>query len=485
MPEIRLSKKGQSRTLALAPGTHVLGRDPACQIPLDSNWVSRRHCQITVGPQGARLQDLGSSNGTFLNQQRIEEAPLAPGDRITLGEYTLDYDPPPLPQAELRAALGANPWFRRLQRAPLSIKVGALTLLSLLLFQQLIFGQAHKAARRGMRTAAMQSARRLTLYLAEKNRNHLVLGNYILLDSESVRQEIGVKGVALANRDLKVLSPLAEASLVLDDPQSVAAAQAQSEEVLESQPRGDGTVVLTTPIRNLNPKAGVYETVGVARLIFSPEDYINALYSEVGSRIASLLLSLLLALAMAFALLRLFQRPWARLRQGLENLEQLPDQLLPFPQLPREAAPLAELINYRLQKERGRFGGSGAGQDNMAQQNQLDQVAGLESAIAELIHAVPLGAALLDREKKIKAINERAAEILEINRREFHRPLAQLTPAILSEPLTRFFAELDEQRRESGQLKIPYGGMTLVCTVSAARNLLGVPLYALLIVEKL
>ncbi len=73
----------------------TLGRSPSCEIPLEDSKVSRRHAKIVVKDGQARITDLGSRNGTIVNGEKIEgEAILLPGDRITVGDSTMLYEPP-------------------------------------------------------------------------------------------------------------------------------------------------------------------------------------------------------------------------------------------------------------------------------------------------------------------------------------------------------------------------------------------------------
>ena len=69
----------------------VLGRDPGVELSLPSPVVSRRHARLLRQGDAYLLEDLGSSNGTYLNGQKIgsERLRLTSGDRIGLGQAIL------------------------------------------------------------------------------------------------------------------------------------------------------------------------------------------------------------------------------------------------------------------------------------------------------------------------------------------------------------------------------------------------------------
>jgi len=75
---------------------HVIttaGRHPDSDIFLDDVTVSRRHVEIERTPAGpVVVRDVGSLNGTYLNQERIEgDAPIANGDEVQVGKFKLVY----------------------------------------------------------------------------------------------------------------------------------------------------------------------------------------------------------------------------------------------------------------------------------------------------------------------------------------------------------------------------------------------------------
>jgi DNA-binding winged helix-turn-helix (wHTH) protein len=80
------------REIALSPGEHVLGRSNDAAIFVDDVGVSRDHARITIGEQGATLEDLGSKNGTMLNGRTIDgPTVLADGALIVLGATALKF----------------------------------------------------------------------------------------------------------------------------------------------------------------------------------------------------------------------------------------------------------------------------------------------------------------------------------------------------------------------------------------------------------
>jgi membrane fusion protein (multidrug efflux system) len=81
---IRRGKKAQN--FKIAPGVdYIIGRSPEADVQLNDKKSSLRHAQISSRGGAFFLRDLGSSNGTFVNGQRIEEAEVRNGDTFTVG----------------------------------------------------------------------------------------------------------------------------------------------------------------------------------------------------------------------------------------------------------------------------------------------------------------------------------------------------------------------------------------------------------------
>ena len=76
--------------VTLDEGEHVIGRDPNVEIYLDAPGVSRRHAQIKIAAARATIEDLGSKNGTFVGDQRVDGSrSIGDGDVITVGSVKL------------------------------------------------------------------------------------------------------------------------------------------------------------------------------------------------------------------------------------------------------------------------------------------------------------------------------------------------------------------------------------------------------------
>lgn len=75
----------------LKPGEILIGRSSQAQIQIDHESVSRRHARILLSESGVALSDLGSTNGTYVNDEAITERGLGNGDLIKVGRTILKY----------------------------------------------------------------------------------------------------------------------------------------------------------------------------------------------------------------------------------------------------------------------------------------------------------------------------------------------------------------------------------------------------------
>lgn len=86
-PQLVIIDRNGTRSLGIPVGSMVIGRSGSADIGISSDYVSRRHAQLTWDGSVLELTDLGSSNGTTVNGTRVvQPVDLADGDQIRLGD---------------------------------------------------------------------------------------------------------------------------------------------------------------------------------------------------------------------------------------------------------------------------------------------------------------------------------------------------------------------------------------------------------------
>jgi pSer/pThr/pTyr-binding forkhead associated (FHA) protein len=74
-------------TFVLGEGNTTVGRHPESDIFLNDVTVSRHHCRFQVNGDDLSVEDSGSTNGTYVNDARVDSAQLTPGDEVLVGRF--------------------------------------------------------------------------------------------------------------------------------------------------------------------------------------------------------------------------------------------------------------------------------------------------------------------------------------------------------------------------------------------------------------
>ena len=95
-PRVFMITQGNQAGLSadLAGGVIMIGRGSDCQLILDDDYVSTRHARVVGSPNGIYVEDLGSTNGTYVNGQRIT-APttITLADTVRIGKAMMRLEP--------------------------------------------------------------------------------------------------------------------------------------------------------------------------------------------------------------------------------------------------------------------------------------------------------------------------------------------------------------------------------------------------------
>jgi len=103
-----LEGRQQGKTIPLNVRQFLIGREQDCHLRPNSDLVSRHHCVFTVDDFTVRLRDLGSTNGTYVNGERIQgQVVLKPGDHVSIGK--LSFEIVVRKEAHVAAPVGSRP----------------------------------------------------------------------------------------------------------------------------------------------------------------------------------------------------------------------------------------------------------------------------------------------------------------------------------------------------------------------------------------
>src|SRR3954463_14906099 len=99
MPFSLLSADGQQKYDVRDGAPMLVGRAPTCDVPVFDPTISRRHAELSLVAGGVEILDLGSSNGTFVNGDRVTKTTARGGDVVTFGKvvFKLQDSAPPRP----------------------------------------------------------------------------------------------------------------------------------------------------------------------------------------------------------------------------------------------------------------------------------------------------------------------------------------------------------------------------------------------------
>jgi pSer/pThr/pTyr-binding forkhead associated (FHA) protein len=108
---IMFLENGKRKDFPVKGKTAVVGRRDDCELRIPLQAVSRRHCKFIKGDLGLELKDLASSNGTFVNNQRVQETILKAGDRVVVGPvvFVVQIDGDPAEPKPVRTRLTKAP----------------------------------------------------------------------------------------------------------------------------------------------------------------------------------------------------------------------------------------------------------------------------------------------------------------------------------------------------------------------------------------
>ncbi len=80
---------GKTQEVPLSPKRYVIGRQSGCELRVAEAAVSREHAELVFDGDSIALRDLGSSNGTYVNREKIDQLRLSAGDVVCIGSMAI------------------------------------------------------------------------------------------------------------------------------------------------------------------------------------------------------------------------------------------------------------------------------------------------------------------------------------------------------------------------------------------------------------
>ncbi len=284
--EIVLKINGKEiKRLSFSPGQYTMGRGQNADISIASEQVSRIHAKLIVDHQHVKIIDHSSSNGTAVNGQFVSSTYLQSGDSILLGDTSIFIE---IPSIEKPKSLSKNTPKNvnyiaatkviadRLRPKSLWPMFSVAFALIFTIFILTLNAFYQNMLNLNLRSETLQRGQNLVRLLAEKNKVELNLKNELLLDLDSILKEQGVKEAFIMDENAKILAPMAFRNHMDSSDQVTEALKSRSFEKREHQLNENDDYVFVHPIRIYNPELGQYQTIGVAKIIFSSVQNIHS-----------------------------------------------------------------------------------------------------------------------------------------------------------------------------------------------------------------
>lgn len=379
----------RGKEFILEDGENTIGRSTECTTVLNIPGVSKRHLSITVNNDQAFLEDLGSSNGTFLNGNMTKKSSIKDGDKIALpnvilqlvyvlekkvivkkrvlrsgGEDGDSYDDLDQVEPMPKDLLGKPIWLFKHKFMPivysfneqyewaglvgilLFVFIGiniSLTILPVLRDSQILL---HKEIALRGRQYAGEVDRFNNIHLREKNLDQVYTG---FLDGESSE---GVKSYRLFDVEGRVYRPISELNTIVNDSFSVDAIKNYRNE--KEQDRdfirdlGNNTIGIARAIKAHDKNLGRDVVVAIITIYFSPTSLAREASNNSKAYLESLMTSAMVAIIFFGIFYYMTVKPIEDMRLGIEKVLRGRQKEIETRILFKELNPLRNTINSIL-----------------------------------------------------------------------------------------------------------------------------------------
>ncbi len=445
---VAVGGKYRGKEFILEEGENTVGRAQECSVSILVDGISKKHLKLTVNGDSLFAEDLGSSNGTLVNEKPLSKATLKDGDKIILPNLILQvvyvtekkiivkkkvlkdggdedvYDdldqPEPVPQSLIAKPI----WFFKNKMMPLvysfneqyewSALVGillfvfiainiALTILPVLRDSKVLL--INEVAMRGKQYAA-EVDRYNNIYLGAKNYDQV---NTSFLESADAE---GVNSYKLFDPEGRVIRPISELNTISSDQFDVTAKEffrlEKNQDELFLKALNANTIGIARAIKAHDKTMGRDVVVAIISIKFSPSSLAREASKSQKAYLESLVTSAMVAIIFFGILYYMTIKPLDDMRKQTERVLRGRQRELTSKSMWKEIIPLRNTINSILTRIRDL---QNEDQGNMAEIEE-------DSPYLRTLHEFLLGAQgpvmILNSEKVIQNINPECEDLIGI-----------------------------------------------------------------------
>lgn len=436
--------KRRGEEFILSQGENIIGRDPSASISLDIDGISKQHVKLTVEKNSIYLEDLGSSNGTFVNGKLTQKMTLLGKEKIALpnvifqlvlvkekkkivkkkvlkadddqGEEDGDVAPP-APSQPLAKILH----YFKYKAMPVVYTFNkeyewhSLTMAFLLIYIFITIGLTIIPVLEDNRKVLIEEIIRrggfITKTVADANRVYLLKNNFEAIDTEFLNHEPGIVEYELYNPEGIILRPLEKLNTTTQDVFSIEAMQKFSNDsggIHHYKFLGDGKVGIARLIKTYDMRSASEKPVGVVMVKFAPRSLIseaaNNKKAYLESFTSSALVGILFFAILYFLTLKYFDDLRIQIDKVMRGKQKEISAIYRF----KEMKPLVSTLNGLLQRYmdyQNRENGEEAGIGEVEEDSKYVEI------LKEFMLGAHGAAMVMNSEKIIQSINLQAEDL--------------------------------------------------------------------------
>ena len=411
----------------------TIGRDSQCDIPLPVNGISKKHLALTVTDDVLYLQDLGSANGTFVNDKAVMNATLSDGDMISLPDNILkvvylkekkvivkrnsqielakkDFlDPDELPEGIpgkinyvfkykiMPVFHGLNKDFEWRVLVGIFLAIFVLISVAIIIFPLLSDIRSMLVIETSYRGEAYANM------VAKINNQALLERKLDQVDLSFLKNEEGIVSYELFDLEGRIFRPIEKMNEFISDPVAVnardwALTSDANEQIKIALKNSD--IYLAKKIIAFNPTLNLVETFAVLVIQFRPRSLVTQMNDNQVSYLKALISTGLVAIIFFGIIYYLSTRPIEEAKFLLEKIFDGEQKEIKPTLLMEEMSPLIKLINIQVQKIRDLdVNGGPLGGEELESEDKYIAI------LTEMLHGSGCPAMVLNGDKRIKKIN--------------------------------------------------------------------------------